>query len=206
MKQLEAKAVSFLEESIKEAVAARNLYNAHLRDPTNLGAGYAKDKDREKEKALAEIGDGTAATAAHPALEFRRPVLTETVQRSLTEQYSQWIERMKVPPIVERHHLDMDWPELQLSAGATETRASKSGARMLESYLSGAPPDRARHPAGPMLQFSLAHEIPQSLFERAVCEHFLVFDVRLGQATGQVRAGGVAQSALLCLDDEGDYS
>lgn len=206
MKQLEAKVVSFLEESVKEAVAARNAYNAHLRDPGNLGAGYAKDKDREKEKALAEIGDGTAATAAHPALEFRRPVLTESVQRSLTEQYSRWIERMKVPPVVERHHLDMDWPELQLSSGAAETRASKSGARMLESYLADAQPERSRHPAGPMLHFSLAHEVPRSLFERAVCEHFLVFDARLGQAAGQVRAGGVAQSALLCLEDEGDYS
>jgi hypothetical protein len=206
VKQLEAKVVSFLEESVKEAVAARNAYNAHLRDPGNLGAGYAKDKDREKEKALAEIGDGTAATAAHPALEFRRPVLTESVQRSLTEQYSRWIERMKVPPVVERHHLDMDWPELQLSSGATEARASKSGARVLESYLAGAQPERTRHPAGPMLQFSLAHEVPQSLFERAVCEHFQVFDARLGQATGHVRAGGAAQGALLCLEDEGDYS
>lgn len=206
MKQLESKAVAFLEESIKEAVAARNFYNAHLRDPPNLGAGYAKDKDREKEKALADIGDGTAATAAHPALEFRRPVLTEPVQRSLTEQYSQWIERMKVPPIVERHHLDMDWPELQLSNGISETRASKSGARMLEGYLAGTSQERVRHPPGPMLQFSLAHEAPQSVFERAVCEHFLVFDARLGQSTGQVRGVAVPQSALLCLESDGDFS
>lgn len=185
--QLEKQVVQFLEENIKEVVTARNLHNMSDTNNTTTyfnNAKDAKDKDRQNKDKDKPIPS---------ALEFHHAQWTPLLQDTLTGQYQEWIKRMKVPPVVERHHLDIDWPALRLNT--SNNNSGLSGARMLERFLTvDTNPDEEhddptqaqlsddfrnrRHPAGPMLDFALANVWPQGVFERAVCEHFCVFDVR----------------------------
>lgn len=175
IKQLETRCVAFLEQAIKEVVTARNFYNS------GSGGGMAGGAMSAHTPSVYLTGHsngqstplGHNPSGLHPALEYRHQTITHNLERTLSKQYMAWTERMRVPPVVERHHLDTDWPTLKLNSSDKD----KSGAGILRDYLGKE--KEVQHPQGPMIDVSLATQMRQALFEKAVLKHFFVFDARL---------------------------
>lgn len=88
---------------------------------------------------------------------------------------------MKIPPKVEKHHLDHDHPDLDLLGDGNffdgSNTLGRSSAELLDAFLSGKISE-AVHPPGPMVDMRLATQLKPAVFERAVLKHFLVFDNR----------------------------
>ena len=78
---------------------------------------------------------------------------------------------MKLPPILERHKLDLDWPQLFPSMEElVPPTSAKSG---------GKAPAVVKHCPGPMLDLELKETAKKADFEKAVMKHFLVYDCTL---------------------------
>jgi hypothetical protein len=116
-------------------------------------------------------------------LSFRFFLLLLEIQ----EDYSKWIERMKIPPQVVRDPLDMDWPTDLITIDYS------SNPILLAQYLMKHPPNdnepKLKHPPGPYLDISLLSSSSQSTttpltkeqFEQIALEHFYVFDARFSK-------------------------
>lgn len=89
---------------------------------------------------------------------------------------------MKIPPIVHRDPMDLDWPELMPQDNDEDNSSVKlSNASILNNYLSNGKDHKGiRHSPGPYLDLNLAQMVPQLEFDRSSLEHFLVFDARFG--------------------------
>ena len=88
----------------------------------------------------------------------------------------EWVERMKIPPRVERHRLDLDWPDLFPSldtpSNSSNTNSHHNNHRQsLMDKLAA-----LKHGPGPMLDVSMAERMSRAEFEKAVMEHFVVYD------------------------------
>lgn len=90
---------------------------------------------------------------------------------ALENSYHKWVERMRIPPKVERHALDLDWPTSVLSMNnhsstETEAKTSTTVAAAVEE----------KHSRGPYLDFSLLGKMSTEKFEDIVLRHFEVLD------------------------------
>lgn len=106
--------------------------------------------------------------------------------RDVQKQYQEWVQRMKVPPRLERDPLDLAWPaELLQGArrpgadGGDEPRQRAAAAAAATGSGKGQRGTVATHPAGPMLDVSLAECLEIHDYERIALEHFRVFDCRI---------------------------
>lgn len=95
-------------------------------------------------------------------------------------QYNAWIERMKIPPQVVRDPLDMDWPAEIIALDRSAPPGQLADYLQKHPHLRPQHPaeQQLRHPAGPYIDISLLGQHSKEEFERAVLEHFLVFDAR----------------------------
>jgi hypothetical protein len=149
--QLEKQVVSFLDETLKEVTAARNAYNVVHHNGANTTTNHPHPPPHHHHSP-AHTHDKTMpkTMTTHPALEYKHAHSSAPLQRRLSDGYNRWLKRMKVPPIVERHPLDMDWPALRLTTTTMTTtehghdddaaahhrhHQKLSGVRMLENYL-----------------------------------------------------------------------
>ena len=80
-----------------------------------------------------------------------------------------WVDRMRIPPKVEKHSLDLDWPDTALGKRAPEPPSP--GARS-----EGNVQRDIHHPPGPYIDFQLSDQVPKTDFEGAVLRHFEVLD------------------------------
>lgn len=89
---------------------------------------------------------------------------------------------MKIPPIVERDPLDIDFPS-ELFPAETKKVSSVS---FLDNYMAHGAPSKdepLRHPPGPYLDIALAKKVSKLEFDRLTLQHFFVFDARPGGTT-----------------------
>jgi hypothetical protein len=102
----------------------------------------------------------------------------------IQDDYSKWIERMKIPPQVVRDPLDMDWPTDLITIDYS------SNPILLAQYLMKHPPNdnepKLKHPIGPYLDISLLSSqqtspLTKEQFEQIALEHFYVFDARFSK-------------------------
>ena len=83
---------------------------------------------------------------------------------------------MRIPPKVEKHILDLEWPTTAMGK-----RALPCG---LQLHSPGAKPSRdsdtnrkdIQHAAGPYIDFKLSDQMSKTDFEGAVLRHFEVLD------------------------------
>lgn len=89
----------------------------------------------------------------------------------IEKQYQAWIERMKIPPRVQRDPMDLDYPQLLIESEDRPT--------LLESYQQQQQQQQQlQHSPGPYLDINLARNIDREQFERMTLEHFLLCDLR----------------------------
>jgi hypothetical protein len=105
----------------------------------------------------------------------------------MKDSYAAWIERMKIPPVVGRDPLDLDFPS-ELFPTTQKNRTPNPGTIMLlESYMhqqkSVDPP--VTHIPGPFLDPTLLQRVTKEEYERMTLEHFFVFDARLAEEDHQ---------------------
>lgn len=170
LSDLSQRCVSFVEAAVSEVVTAKNQFNVSSFAPP---------------LPFAPSPTTQATQPTHPMLEFRHLSLSATVRQRVQRSYSQWTRRMRVPPRVTRHELDADYPELQLPEDKCDGNINNmSRGREIALFLSGHGEKEQRersHPAGPMIDWSLATFLSASKFEQSVLRHFVVYDARLPQ-------------------------
>ena len=99
---------------------------------------------------------------------------------AVDESYLRWVDRMRIPPKVERHPLDFDWPTL-------EERILKKKAPPFTAAAAAAAAERVvtcvevklphEHPRGPYIDLGLAEHMSRDAFEESVLKHFEVVDM-----------------------------
>mmetsp|Transcript_16865 Transcript_16865/g.23223 ORF Transcript_16865/g.23223 Transcript_16865/m.23223 type:complete len:1055 (+) Transcript_16865:34-3198(+) len=90
---------------------------------------------------------------------------------ALESSYHKWVERMRIPPKVERHALDLDWPTSLLSNNNLPSTEMES-----KTATTAAAAVEEKHSGGPYLDFSLLGKMSTEKFEDIVLRHFEVFD------------------------------
>ena len=81
---------------------------------------------------------------------------------------------MRIPPKVEKHNLDLEWPDTAMGK-----RALPCGLQLLSSITHGGSSDSKddiHHAAGPYIDFKLSNRISTTRFEAAVLRHFEVLN------------------------------
>lgn len=91
----------------------------------------------------------------------------------LEESYRKWVERMRIPPKVERHALDLDWPSSVL---ASKTISQEADEKVQNGDKDKDKEKDKQHPRGPYIDFSLLGHMSTETFEDLVLRHFEVFD------------------------------
>lgn len=89
--------------------------------------------------------------------------------------YTQWVERMKIPPHIERHKHDLDWPEL-VPPTAAELKARQGPPLTPEQQAVADRIAFCKHPPGPMIDIKMFDKLGKVEFEKSVMNHFMVFD------------------------------
>jgi len=82
---------------------------------------------------------------------------------------------MRIPPKVEKHNLDLDWPTT-----AMRKRASANSQSLDAKFTQGGASDNREeilHPLGPYIDFKLLGALSTTGFEDAVLRHFEVSDM-----------------------------
>lgn len=112
---------------------------------------------------------------------------------ALSESYAKWIERMKIPPRIERDPLDLDYPTTLLgsSSDLEPEPVKRSPISFLNDYVEAGKGQQSAtiaHPPGPMVDVNLLAQQAQNqaACEKAILKHFLVFDSRFGAEVGRV--------------------
>lgn len=75
---------------------------------------------------------------------------------------------MKLPPIIERHKLCLDWPQLFPNLEETPSSPTNKGGKSTPPVI--------KHSQGPMLDIELKEKVKKIDFEKAFMKHFVVYD------------------------------
>ena len=86
---------------------------------------------------------------------------------AIEDSYSKWVDRMRIPPKVEKHNLDLDWPDTPMGKKASALSTTLADTNHKEA---------TQHPPGPYIEFKLSDQLPRTDFESAVLKHFEVLD------------------------------
>ena len=104
-----------------------------------------------------------------PMSNYNFVVLMTVASSAIEDSYLKWVNRMRIPPKVERHNLDLDWPDTPMGK---KPPALSQGTTIPENNRKEAAP----HPPGPYIEFKLSDQLPKTDFESAVLKHFEVLD------------------------------
>jgi len=106
-----------------------------------------------------------------PMSNYNFVVLMTVASSAIEDSYLKWVNRMRIPPKVEKHNLDLDWPDTPMGK---KPPALSQGATIPENNRKEAAPP---HPSGPYIEFKLlSDQLPKTYFESAVLKHFEVLD------------------------------
>jgi hypothetical protein len=84
---------------------------------------------------------------------------------------------MRIPPKVEKHNLDLEWPTTAMKKRAHASMYSLSpGDKLTHGGGGNDSREEAEHPLGPYIDFKLLGRLSTTGFEDAVLRHFEVLD------------------------------
>jgi hypothetical protein len=87
---------------------------------------------------------------------------------------------MRIPPKVEKHNLDLEWPDSAM--GKRASPCSSGCMQLLSSGTQSGDIKRKRdtqHALGPYIDFKLSDQVLKADFEGAVLRHFEVLDATM---------------------------
>ena len=76
---------------------------------------------------------------------------------------------MRIPPKVEKHNLDLDWPDTPMGKKPPPARSTALTDNNNHK-------EATQHPPGPYIEFKLSDQLPKTDFEGTVLKHFEVLD------------------------------
>eukprot|EP01034_Spumella_vulgaris_P025976 gene25976-32489_t len=177
VKAVRDKAIAFLNATLKELTAVT--HTIKIEKPPVVVAPVTSMNWRTPAPAAVEEEPEEEVVIVHTESLYKHQALSVAELKELQSSYMEWVERMKIPPKVERHRLDLDWPDLFPSLDAPSTAGGSSSnlnnpnnpRQSLIQKLAA-----MKHVPGPMLDVSMPDRMSRVDFERAVLEHFLVYD------------------------------
>eukprot|EP01036_Dinobryon_divergens_P025170 gene25170-33693_t len=99
--------------------------------------------------------------------------------RAIEDSYSKWVDRMRIPLKVEKHNLDLEWPDSAMGKRAIPSEKKRALPSDLKPLSLGGRSDYSddiEHPLGPYVDFKLLDKISTSRFDAAVLRHFEVLN------------------------------
>lgn len=209
LSNIEQKTIAFLETTLKEAYRDRNVVLA-----SQLNMDYVPSSQDDEENATEykhaslnqEEVKGTPSLYYCTALGFENNHSIHTAI-AIQSHYDQWMERMKIPPKVERDPLDLDFPTGLFESALSSDGNKKSAASLLQQFIPSSSSQQLAnivvapqsHPPGPYLDVKLTQACNKEDFEKLTLQHFFVFDNRFKDEVIEEEEGDEEEGAVTII-------